>query len=144
MLRNEGPASIGNRAHPTVQRCAPNWGSTLNWPGTIKACWVKTRQTPLTRVPYADGNVVAASVCILAGLMGGKPLCWLGGLLLLLSVICTMLLMMAGLSAEEPAADTEEDNEGMAGLLAGGGPPKCCCCCAPFCRSSSRSSSSVV
>lgn len=85
--------------------------------------------------------MVAACVGVLAGLMGGKPLCWLGGLLL--SLICSMLPMMAGLSPEEPAAGTEDDDKEEAGLRTGDGPPNCCCC-APLCRSSSRSSSSVV
>lgn len=43
MLRNEGPAGIGNRAHPTVQRGAPECGRTLNGSGAIKACCVEER-----------------------------------------------------------------------------------------------------
>lgn len=67
---------------------------------------------------------------VLAGLMGGKALCGLGGLLLPLSAICRMLLMMVCLSTEEPAG-TEEDEE-EAGLLTGGCPANTCCCCPPL------------
>lgn len=141
MLRDEGPACTGNRTHPAFQGRAPARRSPLDWSGTIKACWAEEEgggETGNTRTGRRLGYGGVP-----AGLMGGKPRCWLGGLLLL-SVICRMLLMMVGLSAEGPAAGTEEEEE-VAGLRTGGGAPNCCCCCCtPLCRSSSRSSSSVV
>lgn len=48
MLRDEGPAGIGNGAHPAVQRGAPERGSTLNGSGAIKACGVEERRDTVT------------------------------------------------------------------------------------------------
>lgn len=84
---------------------------------------------------------------LLAGPVGGRALCWLEGLLApLLSVACRMLLMMVWLSREEPGGTEEDEDEDEAGLLTGGWPPNSCCCCcwSPLCRSSRRSSNSLV
>lgn len=55
---------------------------------------------------------------VLAGTMGGKGLCWVGGLPL--SFICRMSEMMVCLSTEEAGGtEEEEDDEGSAPLVGG-------------------------
>lgn len=48
MLRHEGPAGVGNGAHPTVQGGAPECGSTLDGSGAVKACGVQERWDTVT------------------------------------------------------------------------------------------------
>lgn len=57
MLRQEGPASVGHGAHPTVQRGAPERGGALNGSGAVKACW--GGGTALAWAAQADGDTGA-------------------------------------------------------------------------------------
>lgn len=48
MRRNEGPASVGSGAHPTVQGGAPECGGPLNGSGAVEACGVEERRDTVT------------------------------------------------------------------------------------------------